>query len=139
MIIKKTFELTFDEPNQHWLCADNLKHALKAGIPNTVVDVKEIAQQPFYGLSEPTGPEIRFPLGWIPPEWKWYTISFASHIHAAHLGHPEDNKHNCLMTLRVRGQGLEDAINRGQKMLKHVTTNSLSFSLAEAYPDEGED
>ena len=59
MIITKTFKLTFDEPNNHWLCADNLKIALEKVMSNTKFDVMEIDQEPLYGCSTPTMPEVK--------------------------------------------------------------------------------
>ena len=46
MIVTKTFKLTFDEPNPHWLCADNLVLALREGCPNTNFEVEEVSCEP---------------------------------------------------------------------------------------------
>jgi hypothetical protein len=50
MKIKKIFEIEFDEPSPHWLCADNLAVALndycKGGVP---FKVSELARYPDYG------------------------------------------------------------------------------------------
>jgi len=50
MRIKKTFEIVFDEPDPHWLCADNLIIALQAYCTNTKFEVTEISREPEYPL-----------------------------------------------------------------------------------------
>ena len=42
MLITKTFEITFNEPNKNWLCSDNLKIALESYCVNTKFTVKEL-------------------------------------------------------------------------------------------------
>jgi len=46
MLVTKTFEITFDEPNEDWLCADNLAVALHQVCTNTRFIVKELCCDP---------------------------------------------------------------------------------------------
>ncbi len=46
MIVTKTFKLTFDEPNPHWLCVDNLKIALEQICSNSTFEIEEVSCDP---------------------------------------------------------------------------------------------
>jgi hypothetical protein len=48
MKITKVFKIEFDEPNPHWLCADNLAVALHSYCKNTQFSVKELMRFPDY-------------------------------------------------------------------------------------------
>jgi len=42
MIVTRTYEITFDEPNPGWLCSDNLSLVLHSHCKNTKFEVREI-------------------------------------------------------------------------------------------------
>jgi hypothetical protein len=44
--VTKTFEIQFDEPSPHWLCADNLALVLHQVCKNTKFRVKELSCEP---------------------------------------------------------------------------------------------
>lgn len=46
MRVKKTFEVTFDEPFAHWLSAGNLAGLLREGCQDVAFHVKELSCEP---------------------------------------------------------------------------------------------
>lgn len=45
MVVTKYFAICFDEPNEHWLCPDNLKIALESYCTNTKFKIIEIKDE----------------------------------------------------------------------------------------------
>lgn len=60
MKVTKTFEITFDEPSPHWLCADNLAVCLVSKCSGTDFTVREVSCDPpwddDYPVSHPSHP-----------------------------------------------------------------------------------
>ena len=70
MKVTKTFEITFDEPSPHWLCADNLAACLVDKCKGTDFTVREVSCDPPWGdcyqVSHPSIPHEPGKTGWKP-------------------------------------------------------------------------